>query len=188
MMRISKNLTPWLALAAVCSALAAQPVPPRNPDPLPPSPAAPASAPAANVGKLLQLDDPVPLPSPPPSLIPDDIPTGTKRPSPANPPARGKQSPAVKPQATAADLDLRIRYRKARSVAETNEKVRAAWDDSRAARTDYAKRAALKRYYELLYAKMLTVDRDIAPLVDQRRKAGIATLTQTQIAPTVPNE
>ena len=55
-------------------------------------------------------------------------------------------------------------------------------------KTDYAKRQALKRYYDVLFAQMLIVDRGIAPLVEQHRKNEIAGLTQTQIAPTVPRE
>jgi hypothetical protein len=86
------------------------------------------------------------------------------------------------------ELELRIRFQKARNIADASEKVRAAWDSSRNLKTDYAKRQALKHYYDVLFAQMLVVDRGIAPLVEQRRKTEIAGLTQTQIAPTVPRE
>ena len=104
------------------------------------------------------------------------------------PPGAGKPGTALKPQVTAAEFDLLIRYRKARNVAEMNEKVRAAWDDSRDAKTDLRKRLALQRYYAVLFAQMLTVDRGIALLVDQRHKAETARLTQTHIAPTIETE
>ena len=189
-MRFSKNMIPWLAVAAACSAFAAKPVPAGDPAPLPPIPATPAApvTPRATDPDLLQLDKPVPRPETPPSLLPDDIPAAMPRPSPARPPAGERPGPVPKQQAAAAELDLRIRYRKARNVADANEKVRAAWEDSRDAKTDHAKRQALKRYYDLLFARMLSVDRGIAPLVKQRRDAETAALTQTQVAPTVPIE
>ena len=185
-MRFSKHLALWFAIFAVRTASAAEPVPPGNPEPSPPLPLAPAPAPDPD--KVLPLGDPMPRPTAPPSLLPDEIPAATRRPASARPPAAGKPGASLKPQATAADLDLRIRYRKARNVAETNGKVRAAWDDSRDAKTDHDKRQALKRYYGVLFAQMLTVDRGIAPLVEERRKAEFAGLTQTHIAPTVPSE
>ncbi len=187
-MRFSKHLALWFAIFAVRSAFAADPAPAGNPEPSPLLPLAPAKAPAADPDKLLPLGDPIPRPTTTPSLLPDEIPAATKRPASGRPPAAEKPGTALKPQATAAELDLRIRYRKARNVAETNGKVRAAWDDSRDAKTDHAKRQTLKRYYDVLFAQMLTVDRGIAPLVEERRKAEFAVLTQTHIAPTVPTE
>ena len=187
-MRFSKHLTLWFAIFAVRFASADEPVPSGNPAPSPPLPLAPAIAPAADPDKLLPLGDPIPRPAATPSLLPDEIPAAAKRPPSGRPPAPGKPGTSLKPQATAAELDLRIRYRKARNVAETNGKVRAAWDDSREAKTDHDKRQTLKRYYDVLFAQMLTVDRGIAPLVEERRKAEFAPLTQTRIAPTVPVE
>jgi hypothetical protein len=63
-----------------------------------------------------------------------------------------------------------------------------AWEETRYPKSDQQKREALRRYYDLLFAKMLGVDRGIATLVEARRKAETATLTQTRIAPTIPNE
>ena len=184
-MRFPKHLALWFAVFAVRSASAAEPVPSGKPEPSPALPLAPAPPPP-DPDKVLPLGDPIPRTMAPPSLLPDEIPAATKRPAPAGPPAAGKPGSSLKPQATAADLDLRIRYRKARNVAETNGKVRAAWDDSRDAKTDHDKRQALKRYYDVLFGQMLAMDRGIAPLVEQRRKAEFAPLTQTHIAPTVP--
>ena len=190
-MRFQKNLALCVAALASCSAFAAEPVPAGNPDPLPTLPilpGAPFRASASDADKTLPLGDPFPRPAATPSLLPDEIPAAPKRPATANPLPVGKPGATLKPQATAAELDLRIRYSKARNVAETNEKVRSAWEDSRVAKTDHAKRQALKRYYDLLFARMLSVDRGISPLVEKSRKAESAMLTQTQIAPTVPNE
>jgi hypothetical protein len=186
-MRLSKKLVPWLAVATACSAFAAEPVAPGDPDPLPSLPATRVKPRVTNPD-VLQLDEPVPRPGTPPSLLPNDIPPAGKRPGFAQAPAGGKPGPIPKQVTAGVELELRIRYRKARNIADVSEKVRAAWDSSRNLKNDYAKRQALKRYYEVLFAQMLAVDRGIAPLVEQRRKAEIAALTQTQIAPTVPRE
>lgn len=187
-MRFQKNSALCIAILAVRSAFAADSVPPANPDPFPAFRTAPAKPPAADAARSLPPGDPIPRPATPPSLLPDEIPIPTKRPAPVKPPGAGKPGTALKPQATAEEFDLLIRYRKARNVAEMNEKVRAAWDDSRDAKTDLRKRETLKHYYDVLFAKMLAVDRGIALLVDQRHKAENTRLTQTQIAPTVPTE
>lgn len=173
-----------IALLALCPNSAADPAP----DASPTAPAAPAKAPTTDVDKALPLADPIPLPAALPSLLPDEIPPRAKRAEKTDPAAGMKPGAKLKQQATAAELDLRIRYRKARNAAETNDRVRAAWEQTRYPRSDQEKRDALRRYYDLLFAKMLTADRGIAPLVEERRKAETATLTQTRIAPTVPNE
>jgi hypothetical protein len=187
-MRFPKHLSLCCVIACARLAHAADPSPAGNPDPLPSFLTTPATPPAADPDKSLPFGDPLPRAGTTPSLLPDEIPSGTKRPSKKNPPAGGKPGAMLKPQATGGDLDMRIRYRKARNAAETNEQVRAAWQDSREAKTDYEKRQALKRYYELLFARMLGSDRGIAKLVEARHKAEIAGLTQVRIAPTVAPE
>jgi hypothetical protein len=177
-----------LAIFAVCPACATDPVPADKSDPLPTFLTAPSKSPATDADKAPSLSDPLPRTTVPPSLLPDDIPIGTKRPAVAKPPAEAKPRTVPKLQDTAEDLALRIRYRKARNAAEANEQVRVAWEDSRNAKTDHTKRLILKRYYDLLFARMLTTDRGIAPLVEKQRKADTAMLTQTRIAPTVPTE
>ena len=185
-MRFQKNLALCIALVALRAAFAGEPVPSGNPVPSPPLPSIPAKPPATEAGKTLSLGEPIPRPTAPPSLLPDEIPDRATRPGPVKLPPARKPAAGLKPQATAAELDQRIRYSKARNVAEANGGVRAAWEESRDAKTDQAKRDALKRYYDRLFAQMLAVDRGIAPLIEQRHKAEAAALTQKQIAPTVP--
>ena len=167
---------------AVSCVLGADPAPAGKQEQQPTFLLTPPKAPA------LPLGDPIPRPTAPPSLLPDEIPTNTKQPMPPGAPTFTRPSATMKPQTTAADLELRVRYRKARNAAETNAQVRAAWEDSRAAKTDLVRREALKRYYDLLFAKMLGADRGIATLVEQRHKAEVAALSQTRIAPTVAGE
>ena len=192
-MRFQKHLAPCLAILAVHSAFAAEPVPAGKQDPLPSFLITPSKAPLADPGTLLPQADPIPRPAAPPSLLPDDIPTNTKKTAPAIPPAAvnpfaAKPAAVLKPQVTAAELDMRVRYRKARNIAETSEQIHSAWEATRYPRNDQQKRQAMKRYYDLLFAKMLSLDRGIATLVEERRKAETAILTQTHIAPTVVSE
>jgi hypothetical protein len=185
-MRFPKNMALFVSVIAAGWSFAADPVPAGSPDPLANIQLAPAKAPATDGDKTLPVSDSNPRPEATPSLLPDAIPPGTKRPATTNSPAGGKPGPAMKPKATAEELDLRIRYRKARTVAEMNDKVRAAWENSRGTKTDHEKRQALKRYYEVLFAKMIAVDRGVTPLVQKQLKAETDTLTQTHIAPTIP--
>ncbi len=159
-----------------------------NPDPVPLDLSGPAKLRAASPDAR-PLEDPIPQTAVPPSLLPDDIPPApARRTAPPRPETPGKIGGSLKPQVTAAEFDLRIRYRQARNVAEASEAVRAAWDGSREAKTDLRKRQALRHYYDVLFAKMVAMDRAIAPLVEQRHKAENARLTQSQIAPTVDAE
>ena len=121
-----------------------------------------------------------------PSLLPEGIPPPLKV-TPV-PKILDPKKPAslFRPPETAGDLDQRIRYRKARNIAEADANVRAAWVESRDAKTDYAKRQALKRYYDTLFGKILAIDRGVAPLVAQYREQKGASLEQVRIAPTIP--
>lgn len=101
-------------------------------------------------------------------------------------PSRERGRTTLLPPKTATDLDLRIRYRKARAAAERDGAVIAAWEDSRKAHTDYAKREALKRYYTLIRAKVLAVDKGVSPMVEERHTYAMKRLDQTRVDPTDP--
>jgi hypothetical protein len=87
---------------------------------------------------------------------------------------------------TANDLDLRIRFRQAQSRAAQDPVIQGAWEESRVAVTDYDKRAALKSYYQMLFKRMLALDKGIAPIVDDRQRYQLRRLEQTRIDPTDP--
>ena len=166
---------------------AEEPAKVEKPAPPPPTPLPMVISPAAEAQRILPMENGRPkIIEPVPSLLPEGIPPALKAapvPKILDP---KKPSSLFRPPETAADLDQRIRYRKARNVAESDAKVRAAWEESRDAKTDYAKRQALKRYYDTLFGKMLAIDSGIAPLVAQYREQKGASLEQIQIAPTVP--
>jgi len=188
-MRFPKNLALLISIAVVRPGLAEDRATAPSPDPSPSFLTAPAKPSGPEADGKPPLGEPVPPPAQPPSLLPDEIPApAAARPAPSRPAPSGRPRASLRPQATAAEFDLRIRYRKARNLAEANEKVRTAWDVSRLARTDLQKRETLKRYYDVLFAQMLAADHGIAPLVEQTRKAENARLTQSHIAPTVDTE
>jgi len=119
------------------------------------------------------------------TLVPDKVPTIQKpKIFPGSTGDRPNTRTALLPPKTAADLDLRVRYRQAHTKASTDPAVRAAFEESRDAATDYAKRAAMKSYYERLFKKMLSYDKGIAPLVEDRQRYNMRRLTQSRLAPT----
>ncbi len=174
-----KFITPLLFAAVLTPALAEDQRVTEKAIPPQVSPAPLAAAPDVP-GEPLPLNPSVPPPTPARSLLPDRI-----RPT-AKPllPVVGKGSAILRPPATSAELDMRIRYRQARTIAESDGNVRAAWEESRAAKTDYAKRMALKRYYDSLFARILSIDRGVAPFVEQRKRYEVMVLDQSRIAPT----
>jgi hypothetical protein len=178
----------WAVIIAGSPGFSVEPAPKALSEPLSAVPASPVKVPSADPEQVLPREYTAPGSAAKPSLLPDEIPSAV-RPSVAPGPSGGvKERRTPRLASAASELDMRIRYRKARNVAEAGEKVRAAWDESRASTTDHGKRQALKRYQDLLFTKMLSIDKGIAPLVDQRRKAERALLEQTRIAPTVLSE
>ena len=104
----------------------------------------------------------------------------------ATEPSRQKGRNTLLPPVTSTDLDLRIRYRKARTFAEQDPAVVSAWAASRAAKTEYAKREALKTYYTLIQKKVLAVDSGVAPVINERHGFAMRRLEQTRVEPTDP--
>jgi hypothetical protein len=184
-MPLSRSLLHCLFIIAVGPAFSEEPAPKPLSEPVPIAPVPPVKAPAAAPDQVLPREDSAIRPGGRPSLLPDEIPAVPRQPV---PPVGMKEKLSTPLASTASALDLRIRYQKARNIAEANEKVRAAWGESRSAKTDHGKRQALIRYRNALYATMLAIDKGIAPLVEQRRKAQNHLLEQTHIAPTVPLE
>jgi hypothetical protein len=174
--------------------LAQDPAAPSEPAPATPEVEKPAPAkPAATPTELPPLPDPAPVPEDPdlmrnqpgsrlkpdPSLIPERIP--------ARPGERTKtRSSTLKPPTTSADLDARIRFRQAHTRAANEPAIQALWTESRVALTDYEKRDALRRYYNTLYKRIVSFDKGLKTLVDERQRLSLRRLDQTRIDPTDP--
>ena len=188
-----KSLSLLFAFAVSGLVLAQDPAPS---EPVPSTPAVenPATTkPTAPPAELPPLPDPAPVPEDPdlmrnqpgsrlkpdPTLMPDRIPA-------IKPGERSKSRGTLKPPTTSADLDARIRFRQAHTRAANEPAIQSLWEESRQALTDYEKRAALRRYYTTLYKRIVSFDKGIKPLVDERQRVSLRRLDQTRIDPTDP--
>ncbi len=161
-----------------------------NPAPLPdPTPAGLDVPPLPVPGKGRQGDlmnvHPEKAAKATPSLMPDGIEPAGKSDK-TKPGALPKGHSTYRPPTTSADLDLRIRYRQAQSRVLDDPALKALWQQSREARTDYAKRDALRTYYQLMFQKMVATDKGLAPLVQDRQRFTMNRLDQNRIEPTDP--
>lgn len=150
-----------------------------NTVPLPPdSPAAPTAPNPAEA-------EPTPLP-----LIPD-MPAPVEKPTyhgnSSGSTGSGRNNPApVKKNKTAESIDDvadRIKLREAKIKALKDEKIQAEWDTAQTAKTDYEKRAALRRYYTLLYTKIIKIDGSLKKLATVRMAESIKQLDQNLVRP-----
>jgi hypothetical protein len=125
---------------------------------------------------------------PEPSLIPE-APTTTEKPrgSAIEQPRPGTTAPEVKKDKKSAtelstgELHQRIRFRQARTRALGDPAIQAEWRQAETARTDFEKRAALKRYYTLLYTRMGRLDASIKKDAAERQRIALRRLEQTRI-------
>ena len=152
----------------------------------------PANAPAPRDDKFLELLRKSPSPEgakPAEEKLPKaDAKPATAKSNPKREVTLPKGRTTLLPPVNSEDLEMRIRYRKARTFAERDAAVVAAWDASREARADYAKREALKRYYDLIQAKIKAVDPVVAGALGERYDKAMKRLSQTRVEPTDPNE
>jgi hypothetical protein len=189
-----------LAAALAVPVFAQEPKPDAKPDP------APTTKPEAEELKPAELpplpaptrpnDEPdllkvppggalTPAPERPASLIPEGLAPPRKSDTlrPGMPP-RGRST--LTPPTSTSELDRRIRFRQAHTRAVNDATIQSLWADSRSAKTDYEKRAALKGYYTALYRKMAALDKSIAPLIEERKVIALRKLDQTRVEPTDP--
>ncbi len=187
-------MKPLLLIFTALPLFAQEPTAPPPVEKAPPAdkPELPASASAPRDDKFLELLRKSPSPeSVKPAeekLSKADAKPATAKSSPKREVTQPKGRTTLLPPVNSEDLEMRIRYRKARTFAERDAAVVAAWDASRAARTDYAKREALKRYYDLIQAKIKAVDPVVADALGERYDKAMKRLSQTRVEPTDPNE
>lgn len=150
--------------------------------------------PAPAPGKPLQL---APEPAPTDILIPENLPQnpkpqGSAIPQPTSMPrstTRGVTSTPDQPNKTQAaedEVKLRVQYRLAKNKALRDPAVQAAWHAAETARTDLEKREAMKRYYNLLNARIRKIDGSLGKLATERQTGSTRRLEQTRIDPTEP--
>jgi hypothetical protein len=76
----------------------------------------------------------------------------------------------------AVALDLRHRFQVARARALEDPAVREALAASKTVHTDRELRAALRRHYSLLFAKIRALDSSLESLIKERERAALAPL------------
>jgi len=139
--------------------------------PLAPATSDPA-APAANSGMGSAGQNPPP--SDPNSLIPP--PVEPEQPSPIN--AAGNEEKQRQDQKT--------RYYTAKVKADKEEALVSLQQKADKAKSDEAKRQALREYYDLLAKRMKKIDPSLSEWIDTMHAAYLRRLAQVRVEPTIP--
>jgi hypothetical protein len=150
-----------------------------------PLPDAPRLAPRPTTGATLPQDSRSPRPETP--LMPDQTPSLVKPEAPAAEPAttpEQKRTKTSKTEAFEQDQAEKIRFRQVHTQALADRKLEELWDKANVARKDADKRALLKEYYKLLYARMAKIDPSLKKVIDLQATTAEHRLTQSHITPT----
>ncbi|MES2569371.1 MAG: hypothetical protein V4710_04870 [Verrucomicrobiota bacterium] len=150
-----------------------------------------APAPVAPTEQLLDL-----IPSEMPRLPADSVPLIPEQPVPSKKskkrtqPLPSLEEPGkvekTKTEVAEEELRGRIRFREAKTKAIKDPAIQVEWERAHAARTDYAKREAMKKYYRLLFGRMARIDNSIKPRIDAALTQSLRQLEQDRLKPTEP--
>jgi len=140
------------------------------PTPAPASPDPAAPAPDSGMGSPGQN----PPPSDPNSLIPP--PAEPEQPSPIN--AAGNEEKQRQDQKT--------RYYSVKVQADKEEALVSLQKQADKAKSDEAKRQALREYYDLLAKRMKKIDPSLSEWIDTMHAAYLRRLQQVRVEPTIP--
>jgi hypothetical protein len=83
-------------------------------------------------------------------------------------------------------MQLHIKLRAAKTKALQDPAILAEFAKAKSTKTDYERREALKRYYVLLYARMIQIDPSITGGIVARQGLSLSRLYQLRLNPTVP--
>ena len=139
--------------------------------PQPVSPTDPA-APAANSGMGSPGQNPPP--SDPNSLIPP--PQEPEQPSPINSAGNDEKQ----------RQDQKVRYYSVKVKADKDEDLTTLLAKADKAKSDEAKRQALRQYYDLLAKRMKKIDSSLSDWIDTMHSAYLRRLDQVRIEPSIP--
>ena len=110
---------------------------------------------------------------------------------PAQDTGKKKSKKAVGPSRTDAAEDamqLHIKLREAKTKALQDPALQAELAKADRTKTDYDRREAYKRYYVLLYARMLQIDPSLAAGINAREGTSFSRIYQYRVTPTVPRD
>ena len=132
---------------------------------------------------------PTPIATPADLIPPDILPAPDAAPAPPAPnvPAIPQLDQGFKVEAVSKPAEnrrLHAQWRKLRNSVENDPQVRAARVTAEKARTDLEKRKLLRRYYEMLYAKMSALaEPGFRPYLNDRKREVLSTLPQPRVRP-----
>jgi len=118
------------------------------------------------------------------SLIPEALPNTPKKSGSDDtaPKTAGKKSKTTPKEDFSADaVKKRIRLREIKTQALKDEAIQLELETANAAKTDSDKRAALKRYYNLLCDRMLKIDSSLKTEIEARRHNYLARYDQNRV-------
>jgi hypothetical protein len=82
--------------------------------------------------------------------------------------------------------DQKARYYSVKVKADKEEALTYLWAQADKARTDEAKRQALREYYDLLAKRMKKIDPSLSNWIDTMHAAYLRRLDQERVEPTIP--
>ncbi|MFY8215503.1 MAG: hypothetical protein ACOVMP_02755 [Chthoniobacterales bacterium] len=112
----------------------------------------------------------------PNALFPDDFVPGDMPPP----------APAVAENEFERDRKLRVRFQEVKSVALKDEAIREMKERANRAKTAEDKRAALREHYKMLFAKIVSIDAELAERCALMETAYLRRLAQFRVEPTIP--
>ncbi len=118
-------------------------------------------------------DDELPDPN---TLIPDDFPPVDEAPPP----------PVVTENEFEKERKMRIRFVEVKLLASKDQAIRDMKAKADVARTDEDKRAALREYYRMLFARIVSIDAELTDRAELMEQAYLRRLGQFRVEPTIP--
>jgi hypothetical protein len=115
-----------------------------------------------------------PPPSDPNSLIPPP-----EEPAPPSPINSGENEEKQR-------QDQKARYYSVKVKADKEEALSSLWSEADHAKSDEAKRQALREYYDLLAKRMKKIDSSLSDWIDTMHSAYLRRLDQVRVEPTIP--
>lgn len=120
-------------------------------------------------------------------VSPDEVPDpNTLIPDEVAPPDLAPAPPVVSENKFEKERKLRIRYQEVKVQALKDQAIRGMRERADLARTDEDKRAALREYYRMLFAKITAIDEELADKCSALEQAYLRRLGQYRVEPTIP--
>jgi hypothetical protein len=84
------------------------------------------------------------------------------------------------------EMEIRVRFRLARTKALNDSRVQEIWEQSKKVKTDYERRELMQAYYGRIYGLMRKGDATLEKRIEQEERRAIQRFTQRRVTPTEP--